>query len=81
MLENIFKILGIIGFIAICVMAFTIPSNPFETIKGVNYYYPIFLCIIMGGGILYLLILYGVYSIINRMYIKYLNRKNIVRVK
>ncbi len=34
MLEDIFKILGFGGFIAICIMAFTIPSNPYEIIPS-----------------------------------------------
>lgn len=76
MLEKIFKILGIVGFIVICIMAFIIPSNPFEIINTPNYAIPLFIDIIVIGSILYFLILYGIYSLINKMYIKYLNRNN-----
>lgn len=69
MLENIFKILGVIGFIAICIMAFVIPSNPYEIIPSYTYMgfdKPLWLCIILGGGFLYLIILYSIYDFINK---------------
>lgn len=81
MLEKIFKILGVVGCIAIFIMSFIIPKNPFEIIQTPTSSYPYFLSIIIIGGILYLLILYGIYTLINKIYIKYLNRRNKVRVK
>lgn len=69
MLENIFKVLGIIGFTIICFIAFTIPSNPYEIIPSYTLYgfdKPLWLCIILGGGFLYLIILYSIYDFINK---------------
>lgn len=65
MLEKIFKTLGIIGFIIICVLSFIIPNNPFEIMQTPNYSLPLFLYIIIGGGSLYLIILYGIYYLID----------------
>lgn len=68
MLENIFKILGVVGFIAICIMAFTIPINPYEIIPSytfVGFDKPLWLCIIIGGGFLYLIVLYSIYNFIS----------------
>lgn len=77
MLEKIFKILGVIGFVVICILSFIIPSNPLDiVVKGVNYDYPMFLCIIVFGGLLYSIILYGIYLLINTIYKKYLNKNN-----
>lgn len=77
MLEKIFKILGVIGFVVICILSFIIPSNPLDiVVKGVNYDYPLFLCIIMWGGLLYLIVLYGIYLLTNKIYIKILNKNN-----
>jgi len=61
MLKDIFKILGIGGFIAIYIIAFTIPSNPYEIIPSYTLYSfdkPLWLWIILGGDFLYLIILY-----------------------
>lgn len=79
MLEKIFKILDIVGFIAICIMAFIIPNNPFEMIHTLTNSYPYFLCIIVIGSLLYLLLLYVIYSLINKLYIRYINRNNRVK--
>lgn len=77
MLEKIFKILGVIGFVVICILSFIIPSNPLDiVVKGINYDYPLFLCIIMWGGLLYLIVLYGIYLLANKIYIKILNKNN-----
>lgn len=32
MLEKIFKILGVIGFVIICILSFIIPSNPLDIV-------------------------------------------------
>lgn len=69
MLEDIFKILGFGGFIAICIMAFTIPSNPYEIIPSytiMGFDKPLWLCIILGGGFLYLIILASIYDFIDK---------------
>ena len=70
MTKIIFQLLGIIGFIIICILAFTIPSDPYKIIPALtimSFDKPLWFCIIFGGGILYLLILYGIYDyIINK---------------
>lgn len=53
MLENIFKILGIIGFFVICIISFIIPNNPFEIIQTTNYSMPLFIDIIIIVSLLY----------------------------
>lgn len=65
MLENIFKILAIGGFIAICIMAFTIPNNPHEIIPAITYMNfdkPLWLNIIICGGFIYEFILFCIYD-------------------
>ena len=53
MLENIFKILGIIGFFVICIISFIIPNNPIEIIQTTNYSMPLFIDIIIIVSLLY----------------------------
>lgn len=65
MLKRIFIIIGIIGMIAISIMSFIIPNNPYEIIPALtimSFDKPLWLCIIVGGGFIYLLILYSIYD-------------------
>ena len=65
MLEDIFKILGLGGFIVICIRAFTIPSNPHEIIPALTYMNfdkPLWLNIIICGSFLYEFILFCIYD-------------------
>ena len=65
MLKRIFQILGIIGFLIICLLAFIIPKNPYKIIPAMtmmSFDKPLWLCIIIGGGFIYLLTLYGIYD-------------------
>lgn len=65
MLKRIFQLLGIIGFIVICILAFVIPSNPNEIIPAMtvmSFDKPLWLCIIVGGGFIYLITLYSIYN-------------------
>ena len=65
MLKTIFQILAIIGMIIICIMAFTIPTNPYEIIPAVSmmsFDKPLWFCIIFGGCFLYLMILWSIYD-------------------
>ena len=65
MLKRVFQILGIIGFIAICILAFVIPSNPNQIIPALtvmSFDKPLWFCIIIGGGFIYLIILYSIYD-------------------
>lgn len=72
MLKRIFQILAVIGFMAICVLAFIVPANPNEIIPAltlISFDKPLWFCIIIGGGFIYLIILYSIYDIINnRLY-------------
>ncbi len=68
MLKRIFQVLAIVGLIVIGVLAFVLPSNPNEIIPAmsiVGFDKPLWLCIIVGGGFLYLIIIYYIYDIIN----------------
>ncbi len=65
MLKRIFIIIGIISMIAISIMTFIIPNNPYEIIPALtimSFDKPLWLCIIVGGGFIYLLILYSIYD-------------------
>ena len=65
MLKRVFQILGIVGFLIICLLAFIIPKNPYEIIPAMtmmSFDKPLWLCIILGGGFIYFLILYNIYD-------------------
>lgn len=65
MLKTMFQILAIVGMIIICIMAFTIPKNPYEIIPAVSmmsFDKPLWFCIIFSGGFLYLTILWSIYD-------------------
>lgn len=65
MLKRIFQTLGAKGFIAICILAFVIPSNPNKVIPALSvmsFDKPLWLCIIIGGGFIYLITLYSIYD-------------------
>lgn len=65
MLKTIFQILAIVGVIIICIIAFTIPTNPYEIIPAISmmgFDKPLWFAIIFGGGFMYLLILLGIYD-------------------
>ena len=65
MLKTIFQILAIVGMIIICIMAFTIPTNPYEIIPAVSmmsFDKPLWFCIMFGGGFPYLLVLLVIYD-------------------
>jgi len=68
MLKIIFQILAFVGVVLICVCAFTIPKNPYEIIPALtvmSFDKPLWLCIVFGGGFLYLFLLYYIYEYIN----------------
>lgn len=65
MTKRIFQLLSVIGIIAISVLAFVIPSNPYKTIPALtmmSFDKPLWLCIIVGGGFIYLVTLYSIYD-------------------
>lgn len=60
-----FKIVGLLGFIIICILAFVIPVNPYEivpAISSVGFDKPLWFAIIVGGGFLYLMTLLSLYD-------------------
>lgn len=70
-----FNILGIGGASIILLLSFIIPENPFEIWKGINMDYPLFMIYGVGGGALYLLVLYGIYNLIEKIKDLVYNRK------
>ena len=68
MLKRIFQIIALLGFVVICIIAFTIPNHSYEiipTISITSFDKPLWLCIIIGGGSLYFIILYYIYDKLN----------------
>ena len=65
MLKTIFQILAIVGMIIICIIAFTIPTNPYEIIPAISmmsFDEPLWFCIIFVGCFVYLMILWSIYD-------------------
>ena len=65
MLKVLFKTLAIGGIIIIGIMSFVIPKNPYKIIPSLTVMScdkPLWLCIIIGISIPYLLILYAIYE-------------------
>ena len=65
MSKRLFQVLAVIGFITICVLAFTLPPNPNKVIPALSvmsFDKPLWLCIIIGGGFIYLITLYSIYD-------------------
>lgn len=65
MLKTIFQILAIVGMVIICIIAFTILTNPYEIIPAISmmsFDKPLWFCIIFGGCFLYLMILWSIYD-------------------
>lgn len=61
----IFRILAIIGVIVISVLSFTIPNDPYEIIPAMSvasFDKPLWLCIMVSGSFIYLLMLYYIYD-------------------
>lgn len=65
MLKRLFQILGIVGFLIICLLAFIMPKNPYEIIPAmtmISFDKPLWLCIIIVAGFFYLITLYAIYD-------------------
>ncbi len=75
-----FNILDIGGASIIFILSFIVTTNPFEIIKCAINDYPAFMIYGVGGGALYLLVLYGIYNLIEKVkdlvYNKYRNYEN-----
>lgn len=64
-MKRLFICLGILGVVAICVLAFKIPADPYVIIPAIspmNFDKPLWANIILCGGFLYLITLYGIYD-------------------
>lgn len=69
MIKTLFQGLVIIGIIVISILAFTIPSNPYEIIPAMSvmsFDKPLWFAIIVGLGSLYLLILWYIYDEVSK---------------
>ncbi len=65
MLKKIFVTIGLIGVITISVMAFTVPIDPYAILPAMTIFSfdkPVWLCWLVGGNILYLIVLYFIYD-------------------
>lgn len=65
MLKLSFQVIGLVGVLIISYLAFTIPINPHEIIPAMSvmgFDKPLWLCIIVGCGVPYLIALWYVYD-------------------
>ena len=68
MKKNLFKVMAILGYIIIILLAFTIPKDPNTIIPSYTYMTcdkPLWLCIIMVGWFFYSIFLSELYDYIN----------------
>ena len=64
-MKKVFEILSLVGLSVILILSFIIPSNPFEIWKGITMDYPLFMVYCVGGGALYLMVLWVIYSLLD----------------
>ena len=64
-MKKVFEILSLVGLSVILILSFIIPSNPFEVWKGITMDYPLFMVYCVGGGALYLMVLWVIYSLLD----------------
>lgn len=65
MSKKVFHSLALIGVIIICILAFTLPKNPYEIIPSftiMSFDKPLWLNIIISCSFIYLTILYSIYD-------------------
>lgn len=70
MINKVFWFLFLVGFIIICVLAFTIPTDPFEMIPSVSalsFDKPLWFAIILVGTFFYTLILSYIFDKIKKV--------------
>lgn len=75
-MKRFFIVLSIVGMIAICISAFTIPTNPNKIIPAmtmISFDKPLWLCIIIGGGFIYQLVIWLIYDKITGNITKWCN--------
>ncbi len=65
----IFRLLAIVGVVFISVLSFVVPKDPFEIIPAMtvmSFDKPLWLCIMVGGSFVYLIILYSIYDYLDK---------------
>lgn len=65
MRKSTFQLLAIIGVVIITILSFTVPSDPNEILPALTPFTfdkPVWLCGVIGGNFLYLIILYAIYD-------------------
>lgn len=66
-MKRLFIILSFIGIIVIGILSFVLPTNPYEIIPAmtvISFDKPLWLCILVGGGFIYLVIIWTIYDMI-----------------
>ena len=64
-IKKLFIVLAFVGVIAISILGFIIPDNPYEIVPAMtmmSFDKPIWLCYVVGGSFIYLIILYCIYE-------------------
>lgn len=65
MIKRTFQLLAIIGVVIITILSFTLPSDPNEILPALTpftFEKPVWLCGVIGGNFLYLIVLYSIYD-------------------
>lgn len=73
MMKKIFISFSIIGVFIILILSFIIPNNPFEMLPKIpesTFDKPVWLCILVIGSLIYLIILWSIYDFINERWYK-----------
>ena len=68
-LKNIFRVLAFVGVLVISILSFVLPQDPYMIIPSytmMGFDKPLWLCYIVGGSLIYLLLLYFIYSKIKK---------------
>lgn len=64
-MTKLFTTLSIVGMMILGYVAFNVPTDPYEIIPAmtmISFDKPLWLCILLGGGFIYLLILWSIYD-------------------
>lgn len=64
-LKIIFRVLAIVGVLTISILSFVLPKDPYMIIPSytmIGFDKPLWLCYIVGGSFIYLLLLYFLYD-------------------
>ncbi len=69
MTKRTFQLLALIGVVIISILSFTVPNDPNEILPALTFFTfdkPVWLCYVIGGNFLYLIVLYAIYDKIKR---------------